>query len=153
MKTTMIQANELRIGNLVFVDNKKYHPKLKNIPVIVTGIEKKTLTNDLRQSFPFSDSSIRIVPTQGQFKDLEIGQLNEFIKPIKLTEERLLQCGFKEDLSRVSWHITSYVIGEFEIYCIDGGESFKYNDVEIKYLHQLQNLYFVLTGKELEINL
>ena len=28
-----------------------------------------------------------------------------------------------------------------------------YIDLELKYLHQLQNLYFVLTGKELEVKL
>lgn len=30
---------------------------------------------------------------------------------------------------------------------------FNWDTIEIKYLHQLQNLYFALTGKELEINL
>ena len=29
----------------------------------------------------------------------------------------------------------------------------KHRDIEIKYLHQLQNLYFALTQTELEINL
>ncbi|EHQ41576.1 hypothetical protein [Myroides odoratus] len=149
----MIQASELRLGNLVFVDNKKYHPKLKNIPVVVTGIEKKTLTNDQKQSFPFSDSSIRIVPTQGEFKDLEIGQLNEFIKPIELTEERLLQCGFKHT-GNGFYELLGTHIGLCNIGDVFFNVGFKGITIgNIKYLHQLQNLYFALTGKELEINL
>ena len=69
------------------------------------------------------------------------------IKPIPLTEEILLKCGFeklgliKYELNGVALNIkwSSYFIHRFE--------------TEIKYLHQLQNLYFALKGEELEINL
>ena len=75
-------------------------------------------------------------------------RMNE-IKPIPLTEEWLIRFGFKvviglsfefngfetrkdEDVWIV-WKLSSYLI------CI-------------KYVHQLQNLYFALTGKELTIS-
>ncbi|MGG5506725.1 MULTISPECIES: hypothetical protein [unclassified Myroides] len=158
----MIQASELRLGNLVLVDNQRYHPKLKNVPVIVTGIEKKTLTSDQKQSFPFSDSSIRVMPTKGDLKGLEIGQLNEFIKPIELTEERLLQCGFRKNKTRSSViyflpipnlrmeiHAT-FFHGQFIIELVNHVLPIV---TEVRFLHQLQNLYFVLTEKELEIKL
>ena len=40
-----------------------------------------------------------------------------------------------------------------EFYFEIGDLGFNYVFKTIKYLHQLQNLYFVLTGTELEINL
>lgn len=73
------------------------------------------------------------------------------LNPIPLTEEILLKCG--SCLDRAYYILTpvemrySYKRKEFcvffntEVICC------------IKYLHQLQNLYFALTGKELEVKL
>ncbi|MBS3993135.1 MAG: hypothetical protein KGZ87_05420 [Bacteroidetes bacterium] len=67
---------------------------------------------------------------------------------IPLTEEWLLKLGFEKN---TGWD-------EMIIYQKDGVEILKvYNgfengiDVKINSVHQLQNLYFVLTGKELEL--
>lgn len=68
-------------------------------------------------------------------------------KPIPLTEEILLKCGFVP---------CSIIDNHFNI---SGMRIWKCNDmflcdkngVHIKYLHQLQNLYFAIVGKELEI--
>lgn len=76
-------------------------------------------------------------------------------EPIPLTEEIFLKCGFKKDTKGVlvlNKNIYSLILwgGEVSIYLkID--ESVL--SIEIHYLHQLQNLYFALTGKELEVNL
>ena len=63
--------------------------------------------------------------------------------PISLTEEVLLNCDITAPIfkSNFSKDIGGYFIwvGGFKVY--------------IKYLHQLQNLYFALTSKELTINL
>ena len=78
------------------------------------------------------------------------------IKPIPLTEEILLKCGFvKDDFSKT---YVRYSIGNFniihdtdkDIFICDG---IKYTLVCVEYLHQLQNLYYVLTGEELEVSL
>lgn len=72
------------------------------------------------------------------------------IEPIPLTEEILLKCGFN------FWGgITSYCDREdfWSIKMEDGRFEIEYVELEIKHLHQLQNLYFALTGKELEIEL
>ena len=74
-------------------------------------------------------------------------------QPIPLTEEILLKCGFIID-SINNFEKYPFTIQKSNHYVTDflfykNGDS----GVVIKYLHQLQNLYFALTGKELEINL
>lgn len=73
----------------------------------------------------------------------------ERIKPIELTEEILLKCGFVK-CSYIDNHYN--VLGMVIWNC---NEMFicNKNGVQLKYLHQLQNLYYCLVGKELEINL
>ena len=78
--------------------------------------------------------------------------------PIPLTEEWLLKFGFKK--SNSDWYTTKSMQLPFEELAIklsngrvtaetDRVEIFICN--EIKHVHQLQNLYFALTGNELEI--
>lgn len=78
----------------------------------------------------------------------------EFYKPIPLTEEWLVKFGFEKSI----YHCDIYELNKngFEI-------SFDFKDrvingcylecieLDIKYVHQLQNLYFALIGKELTI--
>lgn len=73
--------------------------------------------------------------------------------PIPLTEEILLKCGFEYNK-----HYDSYVketdrASEFIIRAKD----FVMCDIDLivklRHLHQLQNLYFALTGEELNIEL
>lgn len=82
-------------------------------------------------------------------------------KPIELTEEILLKCGFylpknslvyRFDLNNEENKTTLQVWKECNCFsiCRLGMSAFS---VELNYLHQLQNLYFALTGEELEINL
>ena len=100
-----------------------------------------------------------------------------FFQPIPLTEEILLKCGFrkvknkdKEDLREYIGHTAQkarYAIFDTDIFITkvdkrgllyrsidcDFMVLFYHKSITIKYLHQLQNLYFALTGQELEINL
>lgn len=80
---------------------------------------------------------------------------SDLAEPIPLTEELLLKCGFDENmvLSTIEGEIRYYGDGDINI---GGEDSCTLGMVYIakcKYLHQLQNLYFALTGEELEINL
>ena len=83
-------------------------------------------------------------------------EIDDIIKsPIPLTEEILLKCGFDENmvLSTIEGEIRYYGDGDINI---GGEDSCTLGMVYIakcKYLHQLQNLYFALTGKELEVEL
>jgi hypothetical protein len=60
------------------------------------------------------------------------------IDPIPLTEDLLLKCGFADYSDDGSKRIA--LIKDLEIKCPE-------------YLHQLQNLYFALTGEELNVEL
>lgn len=121
-----MQANELRIGNLV-----RYCP----------------------------DDRDEILEVGGIYKEREIWYLNgiylndNIFAPILLTEEWLERLGFEKCYSNS--------LGKsFDRYdCIwnpSTGVSIQYEEqmfipVNCKYVHQLQNLYFSLTNKELEI--
>lgn len=67
----------------------------------------------------------------------------DWIKPIPITEDWLVKFGFEEALNGwwCSDEIFSYKDGCFGF----GVDRF----TEIKYIHQLQNIYFANTGKEL----
>ena len=77
-------------------------------------------------------------------------------KPIPLTEEWLLKFGFvyTDDVENLN---RDYKLQEFEIQLhLDVNDFICCNTipnyVQIKYVHQLQNLYFDLTNEELTLN-
>lgn len=134
----MIQPNELRIGNYIKSDN--------GIICEVSRIESKEFTKwDSGE-----DNSIlcKVVGT----KDDYLNCINDNWKPIPITEEILLKCGFFYDCDSDTYKIPdcSLQIDLSDFYIPEAvvfGESLRY----IKYLHQLQNLYFSLIGTELKI--
>lgn len=76
----------------------------------------------------------------------------ESLKPIPLTEELLLECGFvllDKDYDSQVFNI--YKLSNFtyntsqNVFWFNNTYSFR----QPKYLHQLQNLFFALTGEEL----
>ena len=83
----------------------------------------------------------------------------ENLNPIKLTEEILLKCGFEKvknkidifEKKRLRLFIGSR--GQFLAYLIEEDTTSAHYINSYEYLHQLQNLYFALTGEELKINL
>lgn len=68
------------------------------------------------------------------------------IDPIKLTEEVFLTFGFTKNDNNYWFHpmVTNSIYGSNGFYMSNVTP-------EIKYVHQLQNLYFALTGEELEL--
>jgi hypothetical protein len=117
-----IDAGELRIGNWIFEEGQD-----DNKPFQIFSIYHEVKNNKVN-GLPIC-----------------------LMRPIPLTEDILLKCGF-------------------ECYEFDNGEPNQYRfknrlivirkgnfvdygcDVIITSLHQLQNLYFALTGQELQIN-
>ncbi len=85
--------------------------------------------------------------------DFDMGLKMEYIKPIPLTEDWLLKFGFdlinneyhqsrNHDL-KLHWTVNkNKMIPEFN-------EKRFVTGYDFKYVHQLQNLYFALTGEEL----
>ena len=126
-----LTAQELRIGNLVqivkywkdFYDENYFIPKEINL-------------DDLRAI--------------NNFKDIA--------KPIPLTEEWLLKFGFEKDKYDYFHHIKSkIIIGHtttdefFEYEYLTGFQDSQTEMCELKYIHQLQNLYFALNCQELKL--
>lgn len=92
---------------------------------------------------------IDIVERKAVMSDLMVA---EMLDPIPLSEEWLIKFGFESE--KVYEVVFEYTIDkkhriqtDGEMYILMG-----YKDgIEIKYVHQLQNLYFALTGEELTI--
>jgi hypothetical protein len=76
---------------------------------------------------------------------------SEVIEPIELTEKLLLKFGFKG----TEGYYYDLEIGAIEFYYEDGilvCDIYNYRNENVKYVHQLQNIFFDLTNKELKIN-
>ena len=75
------------------------------------------------------------------------------LKPIPLTEEWLIKFGFEYCDMRKEYRFDNYCcvtlwasgLIDFTI------ENIEHFEVSVKYVHELQNLYFALTGEELTI--
>ena len=77
-----------------------------------------------------------------KIKGISLDSTLSHIKPIPLTEEWLLKFG----LMSIKTELGFWNNGD-AIYFSYGFEK----SIELKYVHQLQNLYFALTGEELTI--
>jgi len=130
----MIDARELRIGNIVYFNNYEQ--------LDINQI--KTLT--------FID-----------FEQICYDKHANRFSPIQLTQEILEKwCGFNDGEIRISDN-TYLILDEDEGYNVfikQFNAIGSTPDIEtvlmpkcIKYLHHLQNLYFALTGEELKVNL
>ena len=151
-----MKATELRVNNLV-------HFGLSNI-VRVKSINPHTCICKAKYSISGKDVLVDMISFSG---DTASGNVPiESFWGIPLTEEILLKCGFKkteEYYAADEENVDVYTIGCFDIAFIDNeyklwiaiNEDSYYNFAwtKIKYLHQLQNLYWCLTGQELEVNL
>ena len=123
----MIQVNELRVGNWVLLDTGHTLPQPHSIkPDDIAHIGNHTLPKTI------------------------------IIEPIPLTPEILKKCGFHR--CNNAWVMEgyenkSYSAWDFSIWNIKYTDEYIYHsaeyDVVLTSLHQLQNLYFALTEKEL----
>lgn len=140
-----MKASELRIGNYVTIDNPLAWPNMKDVPLAVNGVRA---FND--EDFPESTGDVSL-------QDGEYCQFDEFIKPIPLTEEWLLKFGFRHDLDQEIWNHDNICISYLAERLERGFKLYANHEYEIgvpfKYVHQLQNLCFALTGEELTIKL
>jgi len=122
-----MKANELRLGNHINYEFKKDSGNKKEIPVTI--------------------QDIKYIETQSMF----------YYTPIVLTEEWMLNLGFsssilteeKEGNTKIYFNIINIYqinenLNEFMFFSDNA-------DVKIKYLHELQNLYFALTREELKV--
>lgn len=129
----MVDVKELRIGNVLHV---KYEYKAH----IVHSIDKCDTFN--------GGYAIRM--ESGLKCSLD------YAEPVLLTEGLLLKCGFKEKQWEDEDDPPVFYKNGLTISCKTWGkDSFYLNsyDIDVTFLHQLQNIYYALTGKELEVEL
>lgn len=116
----MINPNEFRIGNKVITYDENWQEMEATITLVYEA--------------------------HYCVKEHNSAMLWEHLKPIPLTEEWLVEFGF-ENWDKTRWQI----VGKISI--ATWGEGYLYFSgplhVNIFYVHQLQNLYFALTGEEL----
>ena len=120
----MIKANELMVGNLIYFEGET----CKVLSIDGHGVDVLFLGS-------------------GEEVWIDLFQFT----PIPLTEEWLLKLGFSDSFTE--FKINNFVIAkdndlfyyQFENYQVE------IPDVKLQYVHQLQNLYFALTGEELEL--
>lgn len=122
-----MKANELRIGNYIelrCLDEGFSHCK----ELVEWSVEKYNFTHS---------------------KDLYYGNDDWEYRPIPLTEEWLLKFGFNV---YGSYSFKGAILNSFSL---EKQEDFDWEYDRclktIKYVHQLQNLYFALTGEELKL--
>ena len=70
------------------------------------------------------------------------------IKPIPITEEWLLKFGFGKNV--MYFDLVYVELDEDGFYKLTDDNGDLVSTIEIKHVHQLQNLYFALTGEELQ---
>lgn len=141
-----MDAREFRIGNLVqFIGGF----------IAEISAVKKDNTFEFEISQMDLDKQIQVYVGTGtnedQFRDLNVS-------PITITKEWLLELGFKEMpysfFVNVPYAHTKdenilVFIGKNGVEFTLGGETYL---CKLKYVHQLQNLYFALTGTELKMD-
>ena len=146
-----MQAQELRIGNWVTINNDFWYD-LKGIPMIVTRVKQE---NDLM--FAESTGSVTVVMHKEDTYNQSYSQFDEFIDRIRLTPEWLERAWFEHILNNLEdFYAIDYDEGDFNFGLSEYMDNYHicgYNAAyrSIKYVHQLQNIYFALTGTELEI--
>lgn len=141
MKTNKLKCTDLRIGNYVNIEGDVV--KVKEI---------------YEKSIHYANGEYESYATE------------DFIHPIKLTEEVLLKIGFEDrkgyfNYSRVFGDENNYCDSIHIYYCpqlkhfkfthdkVKADELQRMDLYNIQFLHQLQNTYYLLTNEELEVDL
>ncbi len=120
----MIEIKELRIGNYVWPKNDS--GRESKIGTIFAIDRYLVSVNDNNNPYDY-----------------------HLLEPIQITEDILSKCNFVKQESGdtvIYYNPLMKLDANFHLKVIG------YN-IEVKYLHQLQNLYFDLTGKELEVKM
>lgn len=132
-----MKANELRIGNLI---TDEWYSDFKNI-IVVDSINSKGIDLFIQDDGNWAEIAQTWIEAEMPFDSL---------RGIPLTEELLLSFGFNPDsILKELYHISEYYINDFRIVCNHHPFHVENCGINIEYVHELQNLYFALTGEEL----
>lgn len=144
-----MNTRELRVGNLFYMINRQAPVHLPTeVALTVFSIEPFRIKAHLATS-----NVLRL--TNKRIFDVDASD----ISPISLTVDWLSKFGFKYDGPILDDRYTKD--GEFSLryagnsFCFHVEDEINDNsiDIEVSYVHQLQNLYFAIKGKELQFDL
>ena len=146
----MLHAKDLRLGNKVYNHKNEVvsvQQILCNTIIYDTqiNVSRKVAANISRYYEDAYDTQVIEVIKEVDFQDIEA---------IELTPKVLEKCGFRNYI-RDEWIIkfgNSYL--DFEM--MPDGLKLRHpipSSVGIKYVHQLQNFFYAVTGQELEVSL
>jgi len=138
-----MNTSEIRKGNLVYLDNPKSWKELQNVLMKIKGIGyNPTALDGINETITVEKN---IIGKYDIYSDYN--QYAQYIQPIKLTIQWLYELGFKSDTDETD----EFILNGFRIYEIGNNLEFANHDFPIKleFVHQLQNLFFALTGSEL----
>lgn len=137
VEKTTIQAHELRIGNWVYLDFVPEPIAGKVLTIWQNQIETDAVSGYVKPGFGH-------------------------VKPIPLTPEILEKCGFVrvDNDFHHNWQMRgrneSYSVQEQDgeyLFSNDYSDAGCYVITDVKYLHELQNLFFAISKTELNIQL
>lgn len=136
----MIDARELRINNIV-----NAHINNSSRYITIVGIKKMSVAEEALKETenPRYPYEYKWIPTYD-------------IEAIPLTKEILIKCGFKERQTNNENSCSLFHNDILTLYprTVDMNSFYlEHHDINIEFLHQLQNIYFDLTNEELIIKL
>jgi hypothetical protein len=122
-----INFKELRLDNYICINNNLHPCRVKEITM----------------------SSVVVESIKENYSEPTINSMN----PIPLTEEWLIKFGFEKPAH--SWNGKIFHLSQWDAYPLNWCVAMDKNGAvivrKLKYVHQLQNLYFALTNEELTI--
>lgn len=144
----MINPSEYRIGNLV-----RWNPALTNPSITFPSVVIEIMaisTDRIGHISPNLDHRSEAFEDDLVEKELHFKTLDE-LEPLPITEQFLIEAGFKDG----SLSLPKNAATTFLLWKNNAVRIFYTNEKEIGgnavYVHQLQNLYFLFTGEELNI--
>jgi hypothetical protein len=145
-----MEVKELRIGNIVSINNEKYWPEMKGKALVVNQIAEKI---DFNKNWTHAISLDYI----NKDKYCYAGALGAWIRdvePIKMNNYWKCRFGLREPIGVHNNKFSGLIHVEKGNY-VKGIWEFHIGDILVMcfyYVHELQNLYFSLTGNDFDLS-
>lgn len=146
----IMDVKELRIGNIVSIDNEKYWPLMKGKPLIVNQIAERIKPNKTGASYAIQLDYIN--PDKFSYAGA-MGVWIDSIEPIKMTVVWKIYFGLREPIGIHNDKFSGLIHVEKATYS-KGLWEFHIGDILVmcfRYVHELQNMYFSLTGNDFDL--
>jgi hypothetical protein len=150
----MIKPEDLRLGNIILVDNEKHHPKLKDIPMIVKTISRNWSMDKITENYQYK-YYCELDKLEPKKYDIDnYSQFLGFLKPIEINPDWLIKFKFEMSYQNKKAQIGCLILLEgvdrWRLYW-QFGDNQIFLDRKLKFIHELQNIFKELTTYELSL--